>query len=124
MRTDGHSLAQLPREELFAKAERTVQSTIERFPDELKGEAKKLPCLLKNWAEAKTSGSTLGHYIGFEIGRLSECNGPIILYLGAIQEYCTENGLDFEEEVRKTYLHEFGHHLGWDEGELEKRGLA
>ena len=31
---------------------------------------------------------------------------------------------DFEDEVRLTYLHELGHHFGWDEGDLEERGLA
>ncbi|MBI4881222.1 MAG: metallopeptidase family protein [Planctomycetes bacterium] len=28
------------------------------------------------------------------------------------------------EELRLTILHEIGHHLGWDEDELEERGLA
>lgn len=28
------------------------------------------------------------------------------------------------EEIRITVLHEIGHHLGWDEEELEQRGLA
>jgi len=27
------------------------------------------------------------------------------------------------EEVRITYLHEFGHFLGWEEHEMEQRGL-
>lgn len=34
---------------------------------------------------------------------------------------------DFEElaqELRTTLLHEIGHHLGWDEAELARRGLA
>ncbi len=31
---------------------------------------------------------------------------------------------ELEEEIRITVLHEIGHHLGWDEEELEKRGLA
>lgn len=28
------------------------------------------------------------------------------------------------EEVRITYIHEFGHYLGLDESELESRGLG
>jgi predicted Zn-dependent protease with MMP-like domain len=31
---------------------------------------------------------------------------------------------ELEEEIRITVLHEIGHHLGWDEEELEERGLA
>jgi predicted Zn-dependent protease with MMP-like domain len=31
---------------------------------------------------------------------------------------------ELEEEIRITVLHEIGHHLGWDEEELEARGLA
>jgi len=34
------------------------------------------------------------------------------------------NREDLEREIRITVLHEIGHHLGWDEEELEARGLA
>lgn len=27
-------------------------------------------------------------------------------------------------KFRLTYLHELGHYLGWDEGDLERRGLG
>jgi predicted Zn-dependent protease with MMP-like domain len=30
---------------------------------------------------------------------------------------------ELEEEIRITVLHEIGHHLGWDEKDLEERGL-
>ena len=30
----------------------------------------------------------------------------------------------FKTEVRITYLHELGHYLGWDEEEIERRGLG
>ena len=42
----------------------------------------------------------------------------------AIDEFCADEGEDFDDEVRLTYLHELGHHLGWDEGDLEARGLG
>jgi len=35
-----------------------------------------------------------------------------------------ESRKELEEEIRITVLHEIGHHLGWDEEELEERGLA
>jgi predicted Zn-dependent protease with MMP-like domain len=114
----------LPWEELFGMADRTVHNTIAGLPPDLRAEAEKVPCVMKRWPATPYSAWILGHYFGFQRGLLSEYNGPIILYLGAIHRYCTERGLDFEQQVRVTYLHEFGHHLGWDEGELERRGLA
>jgi hypothetical protein len=47
-----------------------------------------------------------------------------MLYLEAIDELCRDEGGDFDEEVRVTFLHELGHHFGWDEGDLEERGLG
>ena len=40
-----------------------------------------------------------------------------------ILDYCGEDLPTFDEEVRITYIHEFGHYLGLDEFELESRGL-
>ncbi len=114
----------LPWEELLKRAGETIQRTIATLPSDLRVEADALPFVLKKWAPTKSPVRTLGRYIGFEHGRRSEYIGPIILYLGAIQEFCADNGLDFEHEVRTTYLHEFGHHLGWNEDEIAKRGLA
>ena len=39
-------------------------------------------------------------------------------------ERAATNREELEEEIRITVLHEIGHHLGWDEDELEERGLA
>jgi predicted Zn-dependent protease with MMP-like domain len=47
-----------------------------------------------------------------------------MLYLAEIHDFCTTEGLDFADQIRITYLHELGHHLGLDEKELEIRGLA
>lgn len=113
----------LPWEELFAKAEATVTKTISDLPPELKAEADKVPCLLRRWPARSYSAWILGHYFGFQRGQLSEYNGPIILYVGTIYCYCWNAKLDFDDQVRMTYLHEFGHHLGWDESDLKERGL-
>jgi len=47
----------------------------------------------------------------------------IRLWLENIQAYAAEQGLSFSDEVRTTLLHEIGHVLGWDEEDLEVRGL-
>ncbi|HVW21975.1 MAG TPA: metallopeptidase family protein [Opitutaceae bacterium] len=47
----------------------------------------------------------------------------IFLYLDNLWDYAEEDVAVFREEVRLTYLHELGHYLGWDEGQLAARGL-
>ncbi len=107
---------------LEAQARRAVESTLAQLPPELQAEARGVPCLLQDYDE--DDPELLGIYHDFAQGEVSEGNGPIILYLGAIEDYCADEGGDFEDEVRLTFLHELGHHFGWVEGELEERGLA
>jgi predicted Zn-dependent protease with MMP-like domain len=112
----------VPWNKLQARAERVVESTRAELPAEIQAEARGVPCLFQDYNE--DDPELLGIYSDFAPGEVSEANGPIILYLGAIEEYCAEEGGDFEDEVRLTFLHELGHHFGWGEGELEERGLA
>ncbi len=98
-----------------------VKQTIAAMPPELRAEAEKLPCLFERWPPE--GEAVLGHCLSFEEHVISEAPGPIVLYLGTIHEDCAELELDYEDEVRITFLHELGHHLGLDEHELEERGL-
>lgn len=106
--------------------ERTAQSvldrTLTRLPPEIREVAAAIPCLLQEYSD--DDPDLLGIYMDFEPGEVSEANGPIVLYLAAIEQFCDEEGEDFEDQVRLTYLHELGHHFGWDEGDLEERGLV
>ena len=103
-------------------AQQIVDRTISEFPPEVLAEAQKVPVLFET--ESATDPDILGLYSNFELDEVSPANGPIILYLGTIDAYCEEEGEDFATEVRLTYLHELGHHLGWDEDDLEERGLG
>lgn len=47
----------------------------------------------------------------------------ISLYLENLWDFAEHDQTVFREEVRITYLHELGHFLGWDEDDLEARGL-
>ena len=47
----------------------------------------------------------------------------ITLFLAELWDYSGADAATFDEEVRITYIHEFGHYLGLDEDELEERGL-
>ncbi len=108
-------------DELLAVAQKVVEETMAALPAEIMAEARQVPVLFEE--ECYQDPEILGHYGYFEAGEVSEANGPIILYLGAIEAFCAEEDEDFASEVRITYLHELGHHLGMDEGDLEARGL-
>ena len=98
-----------------------IEATLRELPTPLAKEAREVPCLLEDSSEENPD--LLGLYENFSTDEGPVAKGPIILYLQAIEEYCREESLDFEEEVRVTYLHELGHHFGWNEAELEERGL-
>ena len=109
-------------EALKAKAGRVIESTLAELPPEICAEAEKVPVLFEEVCE--DDPEIMGTYGHFEPGEMSVANGPIVLYLVTIKDYCLEEESDFTEEVRVTYLHELGHHFGWDEEDLEERGLG
>ena len=109
---------------LCEQAGRIVNEILAQLPAEMAPEARLVPCLFKPRADHEFAGyRTLGHYVNFIPGRISDHKGPILLYLKSIQESCIEKGEDFEEQVKRTYLHELGHHFGWDEIDLAQHGL-
>jgi len=109
---------------LCARANRVVEEIISHFPPDIATEARQVPCLFKERAEKESPGYRLmGTYHNFIPGQKSEYRGPIFLYLKSIEEWCAERNEDFEAEVRTTYLHELGHHFGWDEVDLIRHGL-
>jgi predicted Zn-dependent protease with MMP-like domain len=111
-------------EALCQRAAGKIEETIATFPEVIGQEAKEVPYLFRECAEKEAKGyRLLGTYHHFIPGRKSEYKGPIFLYLKSIEESCAETGVDFEEKVVSTYLHELGHHFGWDEFDLAKAGL-
>ncbi len=107
---------------LKARAGSVIEETIAELPREILAEAQKVPVLFEQ--RCQDDPDILGTYGHFTLNEIGEANGPIILYLATIDDMCAEEGDDFSVEVRLTYLHELGHHLGWDEGDLEARGLG
>jgi predicted Zn-dependent protease with MMP-like domain len=47
----------------------------------------------------------------------------IRLFLTNLWEWVEQDEQDFRDEVGSTFLHELGHYLGWDEDEVNERGL-
>ncbi|MCE0522557.1 MAG: metallopeptidase family protein [Methylacidiphilales bacterium] len=109
-------------EMLKARAQNVLEQTLAELPPEVLAEAQKVPVLFEK--RCPDDPEILGTYGHFEPGEISPANGPIVLYLAAIDDFCAEEGEDFATEVRLTFLHELGHHFGWDEDDLEARGLG
>ena len=77
------------------------------LPQEVAAEARQVPILFEE--ECFEDPEILGHYGHFEPGEISEANGPIILYLGAIDAFCAamEGRISATEaSACITYLHE------------------
>ncbi len=68
-------------------------------------------------------GLFTGNPHGGEFTHDSPVPAQIFLYIDNLWAFSDADPSAFKEEVRLTYLHEFGHFLGWDEDELTARGL-
>lgn len=58
-----------------------------------------------------------------ELASVDAMPPSIRLFVENIKDVARHDVPDFRREVRKTLLHEIGHYLGLEEGELEARGL-
>jgi predicted Zn-dependent protease with MMP-like domain len=112
-------------------ARRIVVQTLHRLPAELRDAARQVPVCFEDLpAEELVQDGLDPGILGLFVGapRHEHANDPgpppqIILYLENILEECADAGTTFQEEVRRTYLHELGHYLGLDEEALAERDL-
>jgi len=66
----------------------------------------------------------LGLFEGAEYGDTSLPDPPrIVLWLENLWDYAGRDPEIYREEIAITLLHEIGHYLGWDENQIEQRGL-
>jgi predicted Zn-dependent protease with MMP-like domain len=69
----------------------------------------------------------LGLFTGASHGTELSADNPsppqILLYLDNLWDFAGADEAIFREEAERTYLHELGHYLGWDEDEVAARGL-
>lgn len=116
----------------FAHTARRVVTRIQRgLPAELRAAAQEVPVCIEDWPDEDLvadglSPDILGLFVGAPRHHHDSDPGPppqILLYLENILDECEEAGTSFEEEVRRTYLHELGHYLGLDEEALAEREL-
>jgi predicted Zn-dependent protease with MMP-like domain len=107
--------------ELLMIAETQVAATIAELPGPVRKVMCEIPVLIEKRPSAQdldegVEPDTLGYFDGEPVPRIR-------LWLENIRDYAEEEGLSFDEEVRTTLLHEIGHALGWDEDDVEERGL-
>jgi predicted Zn-dependent protease with MMP-like domain len=115
---------------LCAVASAEVEATLTALPKPLRERAEKLPVTFERRPNAGLQADgieadTLGLFTGPEFA--DEENVPlppqIILFLENIWDLAGGKEKVFREETQTTFLHELGHYLGLDEGELTERGL-
>ena len=119
-------------EQLECRVGEVVRRVIEELPPDLRTLAERVPVyceweMAEHWLEEGVADDSMGLFSG---PALNEPTDPdclespsITIFLAELWDYCGEDLQTFDEEVRITYIHEFGHYLGLDESELESRGL-
>jgi predicted Zn-dependent protease with MMP-like domain len=118
--------------ELTSEAEKTVAATQRRLPAELREKARAVPVVFHDWPSEAILGEEfepdiLGMFVGEPHGAAGDGNplpAHILLFLENIHDYAEGDAAIYRDEVRLTYLHELGHYFGWDEDEIEARGLG
>lgn len=118
--------------QLLQRAARVVSRIQRALPAPLREPVAALPVIYERvpgpeWAADGVDADTLGPFIGPAHGEdpgLDPLPAQIILYLDNIWDYADADAAMYDDEVRTTYLHELGHYLRLDEGDLERRGLG
>lgn len=117
---------------LTALAQQVVDAAQRRLPPDVRAAAAKVAvcfephpndALVAEGWEADLLGLFIGHEHRGELAEDQPLPPQILLFLENIWDYAEEDEQFYRDEVRLTYLHELGHYLGWDEGEVARRGL-
>lgn len=114
-------------------AESVVADAQRALPEELSPLALQLPVVYHDWPSEEILGEEfepdiLGMFAGSphgqDTGDRNDLPSHVLLFLENLWDYAEGDEDVFREEVRLTYLHELGHYFGWDEDDLDVRGLA
>ena len=120
-------------QKLLRLAETEVARAQSRLPADVREAADECAVLYESINDALEAGESieddlLGLFEG--LNRLDPLpSGPddmprIRLFLDNLWDYAGGDELTFRREVRKTWLHELGHYLGWGEAQVEALGLG
>jgi predicted Zn-dependent protease with MMP-like domain len=123
----------VPERSLIAEAEKVVEAVRRKLPADVRALAEQIPVVYYDFPSEEILGEEfepdiLGMFVGTPHCADDAATGAvpthIMLFVENIADEAEGDPARFREEVRLTYLHELGHCLGWDEDDLERRGLA
>lgn len=126
----------LPTRMQRAAFEKVVREAADSLPDELIVHLKDIPILVQDLPEravlTDTAGETitpsvLGLFVGRSLREQSVFNAPdlpptIFIYQRNLERIC-QTREELIHEIFTTLYHELGHYLGFEEEDLEERGL-
>jgi predicted Zn-dependent protease with MMP-like domain len=118
--------------QLESIAAETVAAVVRRLPADIRTAAQAVTVhfeagpdetVLAEGFEPDILGLFQGSPHGSEFGE-SDLRPPrIVLYLPSLWDFAEEEVKTYKAEVKRTYLHELGHFLGWDEDQIAARDL-
>ena len=116
--------------EELARAE--TEATLAALPAPLQARARALPVTYEDYPspalqddgiEADTLGLFVGESFTEEGHTMDPLPAQIILFLDNLWDEAEGDADRYRQEIRTTLLHELGHYLGLEEGDLTTRGL-
>ena len=132
----GGSCRKTPQKALEERLARRIDAIVKRIqnalPEDLRKLAEGVPVycewkMAPHWVEEGLAPDSLGVFSGPSLADSTELpsleSPAITFFLAELWDYSEEDLGIFDEEARITYLHEFGHYLGLEEGDMEERGL-
>ncbi len=118
-------------ETLSRWADEELKALINVLPEDVRTAAGKLPVSMEEKPgggafDAELAGDELGLFEGpSAMDETDPSELPRIrLFLENLWNWVEQDEQDFRDEVGTTFLHELGHYLGWDEDDVNERGLA
>jgi predicted Zn-dependent protease with MMP-like domain len=111
-------------------ADEELKNLIQVLPKDVQAAARKLPVSMEEKPgqgafDEELDGDELGLFEGpsaMEESDPSELS-RIRLFLSNLWDWVEGDEQDYRDEVGTTFLHELGHYLGWDEDDVNERGL-
>jgi predicted Zn-dependent protease with MMP-like domain len=113
-------------------AEREVTALRASFPEAVRIRTDTIPVVYEPEPDPRlvadgVEPDTLGMFVGSDFFHETDGHGDlppqIFLFLGPLWDDADGDEACFRSEVRRTFLHEIGHYLGWEEADLKARDL-
>lgn len=113
-------------EAIAEAARKEVDSVVDELPKEIRQAIRGVAVIVRDSRDEQEKDllglfSGVTHADGVSVD--PEHAPTITLFVDTLWDYAEGKPENFLQECRTTLLHEIGHYLGWNEQEVEKRGL-